>query len=354
MSLVPRDTVTVSSGKRDVRIDFTALSLTIPERVRAKYRLMSWDRDWQDAGDRREIIYSNLPPGNYEFRVIAANNDGVWNSAGAAVVLRILPAFYQTWWFRGLCAIFVAAVVWGIYLYRVGSVKRSARERMMTRLDERERIARELHDSLLQSFQGLVLHLQLTMEAMPADATGKGYRSKGALDRADGAIDEARARVMDLRKGAISTRSLADSVLEQWGDLAMLQRCNLEVQVTGAARLLKPETEDEIRLIANEAISNALRYSHGTEIRVLIDFGLRMFSLRVMDDGVGIRSEVLPSGARIGHWGLIGMRERAGKLKWRIGGALRVHPWSLGISIDSVARRLCQTSSFPFDKERPP
>ena len=326
--------VTVPPGRRDLRIDFAVLSLTIPERNRAKYQLVGWDRGWREAGERREALYSNLPPGSYEFRVVAANNDGVWNEAGSSVRLRIVPAFYQTWWFRTLCGLLFGVLLWSLFLYRMNRVVRLAQERLMVRTDERERIARELHDSLLQSFQGLLLHLQFAANVFPA-GTPESATLEGACDRSGQVIAEARDKVMELRREAISTSDLTGSLTEQWHELARFQQCSLNVIASGTVHPLKPQMEDEIRLIASEAISNALRYARASAVTVSIGYDVRAFTLSVEDDGIGIDNAILQHGSVKGHWGLIGMRERAEKL----GGKLELH--------SEAAQGTAVTVSFP-------
>jgi hypothetical protein len=153
---------------RDLEIDYTALSFVVPQKVHFQYRLEGWDRDWQDAGTRRQAFYNNLPPRNYRFRVMACNNSGVWNEAGASLELSVLPGFYQTNWFRSICAVGFLASLWGIYQLRVQQLQRQFNIGLEARVNERTRIARELHDTLLQSFQGLMLRFQTVDEMLPA------------------------------------------------------------------------------------------------------------------------------------------------------------------------------------------
>jgi Y_Y_Y domain/Histidine kinase len=129
-------------------------SVSVPERVRFRYRLNGYDKDWQDAGTRREASYTRLGPGRYRFHVIAANNDGVWNTQGASVDLIVPPAFFQTAWFRALCALAAGSLLWILYRLRLRHVAFEIHSRLEDRLAERERIARELHDTLLQGIQG--------------------------------------------------------------------------------------------------------------------------------------------------------------------------------------------------------
>jgi ligand-binding sensor domain-containing protein len=190
---------------------YTALSLTVPERVRFRYRLEGQEREWQDAGTRREAFYTNLGPGAYRFHVIACNNDGVWNEAGAALSLAIAPAFYQTWWFMSSYAALAALVLWLFYLYRLNRATALLRQRLGARMEERERIARELHDTLLQGFQGLMLRFQSAMNALPEHEPAHRLLEQ-ALDRADGVLTEGRQRVRDLRSEGSDSDELPRSL----------------------------------------------------------------------------------------------------------------------------------------------
>jgi len=149
-----------------LQIHYAALSLSVPERVRFRYRLEGVDRGWQDVETRRDAYYTNLGPGSYTFDVIACNEDGVWNNTGATSVFVIAPAFYQTWWWALLCAFVTAAALWGLHLYRIRLATAQIQTRVGAQLEERERIARELHDTLLQGFHGLMLRFQAVMKIL--------------------------------------------------------------------------------------------------------------------------------------------------------------------------------------------
>jgi ligand-binding sensor domain-containing protein len=170
------ETFDVASGlelpvnPRNVQISYTALSLSIPERVRFRYQLGA-DQPWQDAGARRAAFFTDLGPGDYTFRVAAANNDGVWNEAGASVEFTILPAFYQTLWFYAVCALAGVGLLGALYAVRVRQVAAHVRDRLEARLAERERIARDLHDTLLQGMQGLIWRFQAASDRIPAGAS---------------------------------------------------------------------------------------------------------------------------------------------------------------------------------------
>lgn len=177
----------------NLQINYTATSLTIPERVRFRYKLEGQDKEWQDAGTRRQAFYTNLDPGSYQFHVIACNNDGVWNDAGATIPFLVAPAWFQTGWFLAFCIAVVLLLMYGLYQLRLEQLKRRFNVALNARVDERIRIARELHDTLLQSFHGLMLRLQVVDDLLP------GGKAKDelelSLDRADQAIAEGREAV---------------------------------------------------------------------------------------------------------------------------------------------------------------
>ncbi|MGC2401940.1 MAG: two-component regulator propeller domain-containing protein, partial [Acidobacteriaceae bacterium] len=207
------------SGSSDVKlpahtdrleIDYTALSLAIPERVLFRYKLDGVDPDWQDAGTRRQAFYTHLPPGQYAFHVIACNNDGVWNETGATLGVAIQPAFYQTWWFIALVGLItVLLVAWAVRL-RIAGIARQMQERLGERLAERERIARELHDTLLQSLFGLTLRFHTAAARLPLDDPAREALDD-ALQQSDRVMQEGRERVLNLRARRTESASLADA-----------------------------------------------------------------------------------------------------------------------------------------------
>ena len=195
---------------RDLEIDYTALSLVAPEKIRFRVKLEGRDPDWKDVGNERKAFYNDLPPRNYRFRVAACNNSGLWNEAGASFDFSIDPKYYQTTWFKIACAAAFLAVLWGLYRLRLYQVAREFNLRLEERVGERTRIARDLHDTLLQSFQGLMLRLQVVDELLPP---GKAKEQlEQTLERADQAIVEGRSAVHDLRSSTTTTNDLAQAV----------------------------------------------------------------------------------------------------------------------------------------------
>jgi len=297
----------------NVSMEYTAGSLTIPERVHFRYKLEGLDRDWKDAGNRREVFYTNLGPGTYVFRVIAANNDGVWNTTGASLPFTIAPAFYQTKWFYGLCALVCLAFLRLLYLVRIRQVSAQVRGRLEERLAERERIARDLHDTLLQSVQGLVLRLRAAVSRMPTQEPNRSLMEQ-ALERADEVLAEGRDRVKYLRLSSHDT-DLPQALAALGEELAVEQTAHFRSTVEGMPRDLHPIVREEATFIAREALINAFKHANAHQIEVEISFGEAELRTRIRDDGEGIHADLLQQGGREGHWGLLGMRERAKKIR---------------------------------------
>jgi signal transduction histidine kinase len=309
---------------RDLEIQYSALSLVAPEKMQFKYKLEGRDRDWQDAANRRRATYTDLPPGNYRFRVIAANNSGVWNEQGATLDFSIAPAYWQTNWFRALVVLALLALAYTIYRFRVTQIARHFNATLDARVNERTRIARELHDTLLQSFHGLLLRFQTARALLPTNPAKAADVLDSAIDQAADAITEGRDAVQGLRISATEMNDLADAIRSLGEGLAKESgnRGGLRVEVQGASRPLHPIVRDEVFRIATEALRNAFKHASAELIEVELRYDERQIRLRVRDDGKGIDSELLRAEGREGHFGLRGMRERAEL----VGGKLTV--WS--------------------------
>jgi signal transduction histidine kinase/ligand-binding sensor domain-containing protein len=318
LNLPPRTT--------NLQIRYTGLSLAVPEKVRFRYLLEGVDKEWQDAGTRREAFYSNLGPGKYHFRVIASNNDGVWNATGASLNFSIAPAYYQTAWFRAFYGVIFLALLWVAYQLRVRQLQRQFDIGLEARVNERTRIARDLHDTLLQSFNALLLRLQTVSNVLPARPDEAKRRIDSAIEQASEAITEGRDAVHELRAGAVATMDLDQAISGFAKELRSGSTAEsapeIQIEVQGKLRLLNPEVRDEVFRIAAEALRNAIRHAHARRIEVEIRYDEHQLRLRIRDDGKGIDPAILGDGRSLGHWGLHGMQERA-KL---VGGTLEV--WS--------------------------
>ncbi|MFJ2990215.1 two-component regulator propeller domain-containing protein [Collimonas sp. NPDC087041] len=296
-----------------IQIDYTALGLTMPERMRFRYQLEGVDSDWQDAGVNRTATYTDLGPGEYRFRVRAANNDGVWNEEGAAMQFYLAPAFYQTLWFRILMALLIVAVLWVLYKLRLAQVARQVRARSEERLMERERIARELHDTLLQGTQAMILRFHAATVHVPRQDPAR-EKIDNALEGADYMLQEGRERVHDLRAHDHFGVGVTASIRRNGISLAEENGMQFEFVESAQQRDIMPFVGHELYRIANEALTNAFRHSQAAKVKVEVRHERKALILVVQDNGRGLPVEVIRSGRLAGHWGLPGMRERAGKL----------------------------------------
>ncbi|KQW49782.1 hypothetical protein ASC81_25070 [Pelomonas sp. Root405] len=324
---------------RDMRIEFAALSLVDPKSTRFRYRLEGHDNDWQEVVDRRQVSYTNLPPGSYRFHVKAANNSGVWNEQGAQLAFAIAPAFYQTTWFRFAAGIVLLGLAWsGFQLWlhmRIRRLQRQFEAKLEARVAERTRIARDLHDTLLQHFHGLLLQFQAALNLLPDRPRESKQVLASAIDRAAEAITEGRDTVEGLRASTLETNNLADALRALAEDLANESghAASAHVEVQGRPQHLHPIVRDETFRIAGEALRNAFHHAEATHIEVEILYDPRQLRVRVRDDGKGIPPGVLRAGEKEGHFGLSGMRERAEL----VGGTLSLTSLDKGTQVEFCA-----------------
>jgi signal transduction histidine kinase/ligand-binding sensor domain-containing protein len=320
--------VQLSRLVRYVDIDYTALSLVVPEKVRFRVKLEGEDKDWRELVNVRRVSYTNLGPKHYRFLVKACNNSGVWNEQGAALDFVIPPAWYQTNWFLALCVAAFLALLWALYQYRLHQLAQQFNMRLEERVGERTRIARDLHDTLLQSFHGVLLYFQTGINQLPERpvepriAEARKTLEKAA-HQAKQAIVEGREAIQGLRSSVVEKNDLALAMRTLGEELAAEANSTaFQVHVEGTPRDLHPILRDEVYRITGEGIRNAFRHADAKQIEVEIRYDERQLRLRVRDDGKGIDPKLLSDDGREGHFGLRGMRERA-KL---IGGKLTV--WS--------------------------
>jgi signal transduction histidine kinase/ligand-binding sensor domain-containing protein len=299
---------------RNLRIDYTALSLSIPERVRFRFKLAGHDLAWQDADARRSAFYTNLSPANYQFQVIASNNDGVWNMSGASVLFTITAAWYQTYWFKVICGLFLVSASYGLYRSRMRSYSRSLKIRFDERLSERTRLARDLHDTLLQTIQGSKLvadHAQ--------SHTDDAVRTRRAIERLsewlDRAMVEGRAALESLRNPATHSEDLV-LALRRAAEAYLPESMTLDFSNEGASFSMHPVVCGEVIRIGEEAIRNACKHSGAQSLSIELRQD-RNLTLLVRDDGCGFDSDLSDDSKR-GHFGIVGMRERANQIGGRL------------------------------------
>jgi signal transduction histidine kinase/streptogramin lyase len=322
-------------------ITLSALSYASPASNRYRYKLEGLDHDWNEVGsDRRQAIYTTLPSGTYTFRAQGATRGGPWSEPGVRLEIEILPPLWRTAWFEALCGALVLALLWVLYRLRLNQFAREFHAQLEGRVDERLRVARELHDTLLQSFQGLMLRFQAVNDLLQ-EGKAKDQLER-TLQRGDQAIAEGRTAVYDLRSSTLATNDLVQAVKSLGAELAAPDSPPFRVVVEGDPKVPHPIIRDEIYRIAREALRNAFSHAEARQIETEIIYGVRQLRLRIRDDGKGIPCDVLKEG-RHGHYGLCGMRERA----QQIGGKLDI--WSqpgAGTEIElSVASTIAYRSS---------
>jgi signal transduction histidine kinase/ligand-binding sensor domain-containing protein len=304
----------------NLEIDYTALSLAIPERVLFRYKLDGVDNGWQNAGTRRQAYYTKLRPGPYRFHVIACNNDGVWNEAGAILDLTVSPAWFQASWFRLLCVMCGVCLITSFYRMRVRQVAAGIDARFRERLAERTRIAQELHDTLLQGFLSVSMQVHLAKDCLPANSEAKSMLTH-AVELMGQVIEEGRNAVRGLRSSHSASLDLEQAFarIQEEFNLASTNGTEVKFRVIaeGQQRPLHPLLRDEVYRIGREAVINAFRHAHANRIEVTLTYSAKQLRLLVRDDGCGIDPTVLQSG-REGHWGVSGMRERAERIGARL------------------------------------
>jgi signal transduction histidine kinase/ligand-binding sensor domain-containing protein len=337
---LPEPLLSLPALTRDILINYVGLSFVAPQKVHFRYKLEGRDTDWQDPGVRRQAFYSNLPPGRYRFHVIACNNDGLWNGTGATLNFVIPPAVYQTLWFRILLLAGALGVTWLLIRLRLRQLTAQIQSRLAERLGERERIARELHDTLLQGFHGLMLRFQVVNQLIPEKDKARPIM-EDAMNRADLLMSESRERIRDLRSPAGAIAALPEALSAVGEERGAQDSIGFRLVVEGAPRELNPMIRDEMYLIGREAIVNSLTHSQGTMVEVEINFDQSGVRLRVRDDGKGISPEILRSHGVAGHWGLSGMQERAQK----IGGQFKI--WNGSGSGTEVELKVPGSIAYP-------
>jgi len=334
--------VRVPSSRKRITFIYSGLSLAVPERVRFRYSLDGFDRGWSEPTTDREAVYTNLSPGSYRFRVIASNSYRQWNNSEAAISLEVDPAYWQTWWFRMSCVAAFSALLWMLYQLRLRQVARQFNIRLEERVSERTRMARDLHDTFLQTVEGSKLVADDALEH--STDPGRMRRAMGQLSVWLGqATQEGRAALNSLRTATTQTNDLAVALRRVTEDGVIPSSMAVTFSVVCDAREIHPIVRDEIYRIGYDAIHNACTHSGASQLEVEIMYA-RDLNLRVIDNGIGIDPAIADRG-KDGHFGLQGMRERAA----RIGGKL-----TLVSSLNSGTEiRLIVPGAIIFQKKMP-
>lgn len=317
-------------GTHHTEVHFDSISLPSPQNVRFQYRMDGIDPVWLDSNSSLTAVYTNIPTGSHFFHVRACNNDGVWDPVGIAYKVTQQPQLHETTWFRGSAVLAVALFLAGLYRLRLNQIARQFNLRLEERVNERTRIARDLHDTLLQSFHGLMLRFQAVQNMLPEEPLNARRSLQVAIDRAAQAITEGRDAVQELRGSGLYGSDIVESLTSEARALASEQAATrngelpvaFRVLVEGEPRPLQMTLRADLNGIGKEALANAFRHARASHIELDISYDHRIFRLRIRDDGIGMDPGFLGQRGREGHWGLPGIRERA-KV---IGGRLEV--WS--------------------------
>ncbi len=286
----------------NVEIRYAGLSFISPEKVTFRYRLAGYDKAWLDAGTRREAFYTNLPPGNFEFRVEARNADGVWSARPALLRFIVEPKLYQRRWFFPLLFLVLALIIAAGWRVRI----RRLRSRFNHVLAERNRIARELHDTLLQGLAGVTMQLQALWTKLPPSAEKRALAE--IISDAGQCSAEARRSLWGLRNNSTGGLEFADKLVNLARQAVSNKHMSLSLRVEPVTLREYPDTEYQLLRIAGEAIANSLKHSRATQLGVTLSVTEGVLALDIEDDGVGFSTSAQPVDQ---HFGLQGMRERA-------------------------------------------
>ena len=289
----------------NVRIDYAALSFVAPEKVRFSYLMEGFDADWVDAGTRRQAFYTNLPPGDYRFRV-KASNDGVASEREAVWAFTLAPAFYQTRWFAAgmvVLALAGAALAWRIRVQQVQG-------RFSAILVERARVAREVHDTLLQSLIGVMFRLDAVSTMNDVSSESAREQLVRLRHQVEFYIREARYSIRDLRSPILQSRGLATAIRAIGENLTGERAVAFRLQVTGTPRTDLQRIDEHLLRIGQEAMTNGVRHGQATAVTVALDYRSDAVALRIRDDGKGFDTGLATVADGV-HWGLRTMRERA-------------------------------------------
>ena len=301
----------IKPGANRLDFQYAGLSFVAPQKVQYRYRLQGFDHAWIEAGSRRSAFYTNLPPGHYTFQVLAANNDGVWNTAGASFALRLQPHYYQTYWFYSALALACLLLGYLIYRWRVLQVE----AQFGAVLAERGRLAREIHDTLAQGFVGVSVQLELVARLLAGSREAALKPISEHVDQARAlvraSLAEARTSIWNLRSESAAAEDLPSRLSQSCTRVSNGSSSKVYLQVKGTYRPVARKIEEELLRIGQEAVANAVRHAAATRIDVQLVYEGARVSLRVEDDGRGFQPG---SQAPEGHYGIRGMHERAGEI----------------------------------------
>jgi signal transduction histidine kinase/ligand-binding sensor domain-containing protein len=308
---LPGQELVLPAGTSHIELRFDAIEITSPDKIRLQYRLDGVDTEWLDVKPPGHAIYSTISAGTHAFHVRACNRNGIWDRTGMVYLIIQKPFFYQTTWFRLAMIATVLLMVVGLYRLRLHQATARLNALFDERLAERTRIARELHDTLLQTIQGSKLVADDALERATdfAHLHGRVEQLSAWLGQA---TQEGREALNSLRTSTVETNNLAGGLRMAIEECSLNKSMTVKFLVTGALRDLHPIARDEIYRIGYEAIRNACEHSSASELEVSLSYAQDL-TLRVKDNGVGIAPAIIAEG-KAEHFGLQGMRERADRI----------------------------------------
>ncbi len=298
-----RQNLQLKPFEKNVEIRYSGLSFISPEKVAFRYTLEGYEKSWTDAGARRVAFFTNLPPGNFHFKVMARNADGVWSTHAASLNFAIEPRLYQRPWFVAFLALLMSVAIAAGYLFRI----RRLRQRFDLVLVERSRIARELHDTLLQGLSGITMQLEALWTKLPLSAEKRFLRE--IIKDADRCSREARQSLWGLRVSDAESLDFSERLARISREATAGKPVSLALRIEPVPAPISPETTGQLLRITQESISNVLRHAHASTLEIRLYVDGPYLRLAITDDGVGFQVDL--EKAAFGHFGLIGMRERA-------------------------------------------
>lgn len=324
-TMLLRDGETVAASPARISFRFTVPTLLLAERVRMQYRLDGADDQWVDASIPRVATYNRLGPGKFVFRVRAWDETGKFIPDEATLSFRVLPTWYQSWWFTALICAVAAGTLVLAYRLRVRQLQHAYSVRLEERTSERTRIARELHDTLLQNFQGLMFRFQAVREMLPMHPAEAIPVLDTALLRGEQAIDEARSAVSDLRSSENVERDFSAGLAGIVAEVVHISKQDTlpscKIDLHGRIREIPPTVLYELYQVAREALCNAYMHARAAHVSLEVRYGMDSLRVTIADDGAGFDASLITSQRRPGHFGIQGMMERIE----RLGGALELN-----------------------------
>jgi ligand-binding sensor domain-containing protein/signal transduction histidine kinase len=310
----PLEPFSVPAGVKSISFTFAGTNLAVPARIRFRYKLDGSGQDWSDIVATKQVVFSNLSPGKYVFRVVASNPIGLWNGPETSVPFVVKPSFWQTWWFLALCVFGLISLLWALFIVRMRQVTATLRLRHQERIEERGNIARDLHDTFFQSVQSLFLRLHTaTNQLAPRDPARQTLET--LLDDSDRVMKEGRETFLDIPTQATKPRDLPELLAGYCAEFSAAYPVEYRIEVDGQPRELAPTVATELSKIAREALSNAFQHAEASAIEVEVSYGTNRLQLRVRDNGKGFDPALLQASSGSRHLGLKNMRKRADTVK---------------------------------------